>query len=240
MTDLIAGIDGCRAGWMVVTWDDDTERAQARILPDFAQVLTLDVAVIAIDMPIGLPERAAPGGRLACVEARARLGARQSSVFSVPCRAAVMCEDYRRACDINLENSDPPRMVAKQCFNLFAKMREIDRLLTPQMQDRVFEVHPELAFWAMNDQQPLSLPKKVKSRPDGDGMALRRRLLARSGFPIETLQRGVWKSSQAGEDDVLDACAVAWSACRLRDGRHIRLPPDPPRDGRGLRMEINA
>ena len=240
MIDLVAGIDGCRAGWMVVTWDGSTATPKAGILPDFAAVLDLEASVIAVDMPIGLPERAGAGGRLACVEARARLGARQSSVFSVPSRAAVMCDDYRDACRVNLEHSDPPRKVAKQCFNLFPKMREIDHLLTPDMQNRVFEVHPELAFWAMNGERPLALPKKVKSRPDTDGMALRRRLLSQAGFPIDMLQRETWRASQAGEDDVLDACAVAWSARRLRNGRHIRLPSNPPRDGRGLRMEINA
>ncbi|MGI9463252.1 MAG: DUF429 domain-containing protein, partial [Aestuariivirgaceae bacterium] len=201
MTTNLAGIDGCPAGWMVVTWTGHpSDPPEARILPDFAAVLALPVAIIAVDMPIGLPERAGPGGRQACNEARARLGARQSSVFSVPSRAAVMCTDYREACRTNFENSDPPRKVAKQCFNLFNKIREIDRLITSGDQDRVFEVHPELAFWAMNSEKPLALPKKVKSRPDPDGMKLRRHLLRQAGFPIDTLQRGTWKAAEAAED----------------------------------------
>ena len=241
MTELVASVDGCPAGWMVVIWHGDFAGSpHASIVPDFSTVLALPVKIIAVDMPIGLPERAGPGGRTACVEARDRLGARQSSVFSVPSRAAVMCKDYREACRVNYENSDPPKMVAKQCFNLFTKMREIDRLMAPPMQDRVFEVHPELAFWAMNDHQPLALPKKVKSRPDAAGLALRRKLLDQAGFPVEKLKRDQWRAAEAGEDDVLDACAVAWSARRLRDGEHLRLPPEPPCDGRGLRMEINA
>jgi len=241
MTDMIAGIDGCPAGWMVVTWAGrPTDTPQARIIEDFAGILQLPAGIIAVDMPIGFPEHASTGGRPACVAARARLGHRQSSVFSVPSRAAVMCTDYRQACRINQLNSDPPKKVSKQCFNLFDKMREIDALITPGLQDRVFEVHPELAFWAMNGQHPLALPKKVKSRPDPAGMALRRQLLTAAGFPVDALKRDTWKARAAAEDDVLDACATAWSARRIRDGEHVQLPQDPPRDGRGLRMEINA
>jgi threonine dehydratase len=47
---------------------------------------------------------------------------------------------------------------------------------------RVFEVHPELAFWALNDRKALHEPKKAKGTPYGPGMALRRELLARSGL----------------------------------------------------------
>ena len=241
MTEMIAGVDGCPAGWMLVTWTGrPTDIPQSCILKTFAVVLQTPASIFAVDMPIGFPERAVTGGRVACVETRARLGARQSSVFSVPSRAAVMCADYREACSINQQNSDPPKKVSKQCFNLFDKMREIDALITPALQSRIFEVHPELAFWAMNGEQPLALPKKVKSRPDPAGLALRRDLLRNAGFPIDNLQRQTWKAREAAEDDVLDACAAAWSARRIRDGQHVQLPPNPPRDGRGLRMEINA
>jgi predicted RNase H-like nuclease len=157
----------------------------------------------------------------------------------VPARPAVISEDYREACRVALLHSDPPRKVAKQTFMLFPRIREIDALITPALQNRVHEVHPELAFWAMNGKAPLDLPKKVKGKPFYDGLALRRRLLAGAGFPVQNL-RLEGRAARAGKDDILDACAAAWSARRIRDGEHIRLPDTPPRDGRGLRMEINA
>lgn len=230
----VVGVDGCPGGWIAVRWADTMSHHLCR---RFEDVLALDAAVIAVDMPIGFPEGS---GRAAEREARSRLGQRQSSVFSVPSRDAVMCEDYRDACAANLRNSDPPRKVAKQVFHIFPKMREIDALMTPGLQARIFEVHPELAFWAMNGESPLPLPKKLKSRPNPPGLALRRGLLRAAGFPLAALPPPAYRAADVGTDDLLDACACAWSARRIAEGRAIRFPQHPPLDRRGLRMEINA
>jgi predicted RNase H-like nuclease len=130
--------------------------------------------------------------------------------------------------------------VSKQIFHIFPKMREIDLLMTPELQSRVFEVHPELAFWAMNGGEPLTLPKKVKGRPHEDGLSLRRALLAAAGFPLAELGETRYRAADVGADDLLDACACAWSARRIAEGRAVRFPADPPLDARGLRMAIHA
>lgn len=230
----VLGVDGCRGGWIAVRWGETLTHHLCR---SFSEVLALEAAVIAIDMPIGFP---AGSGREAERLTRARLGERQSSVFSVPSRAAVMCTDYGDACRANLLNSDPPKKVSKQIFHIFPKMREIDQAMTPELQSRVFEVHPELAFWAMNGGAPLPLPKKVKGRSHEPGLHLRRTLLAAAGFELEALPQARYRAMDVGADDLLDACACAWSARRIAEGRSIRLPENPPRDARGLRMEINA
>ncbi len=144
------------------------------------------------------------------------------------------------ACAANLKHSVPPRKVSKQCFNLFTKIREVDAIVTPELQARVFEVHPELAFWALNGGVALDLPKKVKNTPSQPGLELRRRLLAGVGFTPDILETSDWPRRDVGADDIIDACALAWSAARLMNGQAITLPADPPRDGRGLRMEISA
>ncbi|MEL6374834.1 MAG: DUF429 domain-containing protein [Pseudomonadota bacterium] len=256
---VVAGVDGCRNGWVVARWsyDDDVDAGQTEargtlqltVVPNVSALLALvpAPATIAIDMPIGLPKVAGPGGRAACVAARKVLGARQSSVFTVPARAAVACTEYREACAVALEHSQPPRAVSKQCFYLFDKIRELDTVMTPALQERVFEVHPEVAFWAMNGGEAVSVAKKVKSRVNPDGMVARRALLAQNAFPIaqadgvETLQEGKGPSAiRAYRDDIIDACACAWSARRLAQGRALSFPDDPPLDERGLRMEIRA
>jgi predicted RNase H-like nuclease len=238
---FVAGVDGCRAGWIVaLRRRDDPASTTLRLCASFAEILTLPEApaMIAVDIPIGLAEQATVGGRRADIEARANLGARQSAVFAMPARAAVMETDYRRACDVALANSDPPRKISKQAFYLFPKIREVDALMTPALQACVVECHPELAFWALNGERPLELPKKVRSQAHGPGLALRRDLLAAAGYPRALLDSRPFKSSVAGADDLLDAMVNAWSAARIAAGGGRRFPSTPACDERGLRMEI--
>ena len=143
----IAGVDGCRSGWIAVFLD--------AAFSAFAEILAAPEQPerIAVDMPIGLPERIVGSGRAAEMALRPLLGARQSSVFSVPARAAVMCGDYREACRAALASSDPPRAVARQSFALFRKIREIDALMSVELAERVIETHPEAAFHEANPVQ---------------------------------------------------------------------------------------
>jgi predicted RNase H-like nuclease len=238
---FVAGVDGCRTGWVVALRRlDDPARTTVRICASFAEVLALAEAPIriAVDIPIGLPERATVGGRRADIEARSNLGARQSAVFAVPARAAVMETDYRQACDVAFRNSDPPRKISKQAFYLFPKIREVDALMTPALQDRVVECHPEVAFWGLNGEQSVPLPKKVKSQPHLPGLALRRDLLVAAGYPRSLVDARHFRPSEAGADDVLDAVANSWSAARIARGGGRRFPVSPSSDARGLRMEI--
>lgn len=194
-------------------------------------------AVIAIDIPIGLPERCGAGGRAAENAVRPLLGARQSAVFSVPSRAAIHAATYGEACALALASSDPPRKVSRQLFNIMPKIREVDAALRADaaLARRTFEVHPELAFWRLNGGRHLSEPKKVKSRPYPPGLALRRALLAGAGLhaPEATLPG-------AGPDDVLDALACAAIARRIHAGTATPFPDPPPRDAFGLPMAIWA
>lgn len=229
-----AGVDGCRGGWVVAHLENASVHFE--VVTDFAAVLEAvkDAHIVAVDMPIGLPERVGPGGRGPDALLRPQLGARQSSVFSVPARAAVMCTDYRAACAAALAHSDPPRKVSKQCFHIFPKIREVDAAMTPELQARVVEAHPEGAFWALNGETPLPLPKRVKSQPFAAGLALRRALLERAGLTLAPFPAG------AGADDFLDAAACASTAQRIAEGRARRFPETPAIDCTGLRVEIWA
>ena len=174
----LAGVDGCAGGWIAAFVRPQGGEARVRIVPRFADVLAApeQPAIVAVDMPIGLPERVGAGGRAAENSVRPLLGARQSSVFSVPSRAAIYAADYGEACRIAQATSEPPRKVSKQLFNIAPKIREVDEALRadPTRPARVFEVHPELAFWRLNGGRALTEPKKVKSRPYEPGLALRR------------------------------------------------------------------
>ena len=237
----VAGVDGCPSGWAVVLRPIAGDSDPLFVLaPDFAAVLAHPhaPAVIAVDMPIGLPDRVGAGGRGPEKAVRPLLGARQSSVFAVPSRAAVMTMDYREACAVAMATSDPSRKVAKQCFHLFPKIREIDALMTPALEERVFEAHPELGFWRLNGGRAMALPKKVKSRPSPPGLAERAALLVRHGFAPAFLEQPLPRG--VGRDDLIDAAVLSLTATRIATGEGRSFPDAPERDGKGLRMAIWA
>jgi predicted RNase H-like nuclease len=238
----LAGVDGCRAGWIAVFAHSGDGEVAVRVVPRFADLLAAPQApaVLAVDIPIGLPDRAGYGGRAAENAVRPLLGARQSSVFSVPSRAALAGEEYREACRIALATSQPPRKVSKQLFMLAPRIREVDACLRadPSLAARVFEVHPELAFWRLNGDRALDEPKKVKGRCYEPGLALRRRLLIDAGCPAAVVNANPPKG--AGADDLLDALACAAIARRLHAGLARPFPESYARDAFGLPMAIWA
>ncbi|HTS39028.1 MAG TPA: DUF429 domain-containing protein [Xanthobacteraceae bacterium] len=238
----LAGVDGCPAGWMVAFIRTGEAEVRLRIVARFNEIFSAveAPAIIAVDMPIGLPERAGKGGRAAENAVRPLLGARQSSVFSVPARGAIYATDYRAACRLALAASDPPRKVSKQLFNIAPKIREVDEALRaePGFVARVFEVHPEVAFWRLNGGRALTQPKKVKSRPYAPGLVLRRELLRAAGLPKDAVDAA--PPDGAGADDLIDALACAAVARRIHAGAAKPFPDPPERDKFGLPMAIWA
>jgi predicted RNase H-like nuclease len=243
VTALVAGVDGCRAGWVCVLRQADPPfEAQAFLAKSFDEILRHPAApsVIAIDIPIGFPERIAGAGRDCDCAVRRVLGRRASSVFAPPARAALRETDFRQACAAALAASDPPRQISKQMFHLFRKVCEVDGVMTPDLQARVFECHPEAAFWAMNGRAPLHEPKKLRGRIHAPGLEARRTLLAEQGFSKTFLEATHVPRKEGGPDDLLDACACSWTAARIHRGGAMRFPASPPLDAKGLRMEILA
>ena len=62
----LAGIDGCPGGWLVVLVQPDGDACEIAFHREIADALRVpqQPMVIAIDMPIGLPERGGGSGRL--------------------------------------------------------------------------------------------------------------------------------------------------------------------------------
>jgi predicted RNase H-like nuclease len=241
----IAGVDGCRAGWIVARQEVTAPDIRVTVHSSFAAILDgADTPLaIAVDMPIGLPERIGQGGRGPERLIRPLLGARQSSVFAIPSRAAVEAPDYGAACVKALSTSDPPRKVSKQAFMLFQKIREIDALLRsasvavgPPLRERIFEAHPELAFWRLNAERSLRHPKKIKGRPNPDGLRERANLLIAGSLPPAIVTSR--PPPGAAEDDLLDSLALLCAARRIRDGKACSFPDPPGRDAQGLPIAI--
>jgi len=226
----VAGVDGCPAGWVVVSVPRRGTRASAvSVVAGLGDVVgeleagRLDA--VAIDIPIGLPVR---GPRAADVAARARLGPRRSSVFPAPARAVLGASDYEDAC--RRSRAACGVAVSTQLFNILPKIAEADGLVSATLQRRLAEMCPELSL-ALLAGAPMAHAKRTP-----EGRSERRNALAR------VFRDAAWHADHpprgARADDVLDAFAGAWSARRLASGTHLRLGGDL--DERGLRMEIVA
>ena len=250
---VIAGVDGCKAGW-VATMRAPGGKPAATVFPTFRELLeTLPQdAVVAVDMPIGLPDFTHKGGRGPEALVRRFLGDRQSSVFSIPSRSALYAhvepfstverwyEGHRSASAAARATSEPARGVSIQAFGIFPKIREIDGLMIarPELRDRVFESHPEVAFWRLNGGQAMRLPKKVKNNVNPAGMAERRALLVGLGMPADFVEAPPPRG--AAVDDFLDASALLFIAARLARGEARPFPDPPGFDSHGIPIAIWA
>ena len=195
----------------------------------------LDVEVLGIDVPIGLPDS---GVREADRLARRFLGApRSSSVFPVPIRPMLNASTRLEAC--RLGEAVDGRRIGVQSWALMPKIRAIDTLLrrNPDLVRRVHEVHPEVSFACWRG-QPMQHSKKT---PQG---RLERQALIDAAFGPATF--AVMQASlkpdphRVGQDDLADALAVLWTAFRLREGIAQRFPEEAAVDRAGLPMHIWA
>jgi predicted RNase H-like nuclease/ADP-ribose pyrophosphatase YjhB (NUDIX family) len=214
----VLGVDACPAGWVGVVLDPAL-RATVFVAADIAGLVGLvreqhDVPVVAVDIPIGLSD---DGGRLADAEARRVLVGKSSSVFSTPVRSALEAATYAEAREANLAATDGRTSVSAQAYALRDKVLQVDAWVRSGPGAQVIEVHPEVSFARMAD-GPLLARKK-----DADGVRARREALAAHGIVAPPWFRG----AGFGEDDLLDACAVAWTAVRHSLGVSESLPGEP-------------
>jgi predicted RNase H-like nuclease len=231
---LLAGVDGCPAGWLRLARDPATSAIAADVLTTDALLADAGrFAAIAIDVPIGLSD---DGPRACDVEARRRLGPRRSSVFPAPVRAALDArdDDYGDACARSAAACG--KRLSRQTHAILWRIREVDAALraSPALSGRVHEAHPELCFGEWNGGAPMAHPKRT-----AEGLAERRRLVdATFGGDAFARVRERFRPSQVADDDVLDAFAALWTAGRIAAGESYTVPASPPRDTRGLPMRM--
>jgi predicted RNase H-like nuclease len=210
------GVDACKRGWIAIAIEravtgayfaEDIQTLIARAEADGP------VAIVAIDIPIGLPDR---GHRQADLLARAEIGPRWPSVFLTPVREALLADDHATASAINRELTG--QGISAQAFALRSKLFQVERWVqrTPV---RVVETHSEVCFARLAG-GPLTVRKSSWA-----GAQRRRVLLADAAirFSRDLGQAGVY----AAVDDILDAGAAAWAARQVLSGRAKPIP-DPP------------
>ncbi|MFN0025915.1 MAG: DUF429 domain-containing protein [Acidimicrobiales bacterium] len=218
--------------------DADSDRSRAAVRISWHRTLGAAVSVaeragcrgIGIDMPIGLPT---DGRRPADDAARTLLGRRRSTLFPTPARPVLAARDFSEA--LIASRAATGKGISIQAWNLVPKIREVDAWVNPGHRDRVFEVHPELAFARLAGGVVLPEPKRTPA-----GSARRLALLdQRLGLGPAGLAelRHRRPGPGMGLDDVLDALAVACSCERLMTGVGTVLGGGE-RDERDLPMRI--
>lgn len=230
----LVGVDGCPTGWVAAF----ARCAEPNLLIDvevhshidtlITRVINGKIAVLAIDMPMGLPDT---GPRNCDVETRSRLGRRGSSVFPTPIRPLLHCTDHARA--VALGRSIDGRGISIQAFNLLPKIAQLDACIGDHQQsnlfDHIFEAHPEAAFADLAG-EPLT-SKKRTSEGRLERLALLEQELPGSGKLLARRVRG------AAADDVLDAAVLVRTARRILDGT-ANLLGDGTVDRHGIPMRV--
>jgi predicted RNase H-like nuclease len=237
----IAGADGCRDGWLVVMRRTDSGEITCRVAKTLHEITSWPEhpEILCIDMPIGLLDAAEPGGRVCDRRAREILGPlRGRSVFSAPARPTLGASRYKDALERNRSSSSHGVGISFQCFNILAKITEVDRQLTPELQKRFLEMHPEVTFATLAG-GAINAPKKS---PGGRGTRIGLLADAWSCSPdsLATLIDHAVRGRHVARDDVVDAMAACLTGERVLRGEELRLPTEAPRDSRGLRMQIVA
>jgi predicted RNase H-like nuclease len=225
------GVDWASGCWVVVVHEGDdvaitTEPAMLNVWREHGRAAD----AVLVDVPVGLPETASR----ACDRAAASLlGERHSSVFDVPCRAAIEADDYEVA---RAENGG---RLGSQSWGLVPRIREVDCFLDarPEAEAQVFESHPEVCYAAFAARVDADDPG---SKRETEGLDARLAILDAvdegfgeriRGFVEDRRADPQWHHRiQSGRlDDVLDAAVLALTA---REGSFGVLPADRDADDR--------
>jgi predicted RNase H-like nuclease len=201
----VAGVDLARGALAVVVLEG-SRVVDAFRCDTFAEALLVDAEVVAVDVPIGIPES---GARAADEAARRFVGARASSVFTTPLRRVLEAPTYADARRLATELTG--KSISAQSYALGRRILEVDQYARDD--ERVIEVHPEVSFRELAHRPLLSKHRL-------EGLVERRGLLEEAGLDVPA------SAPRIAEPDLLDATIAAWSAQRYARGEGLPLPPD--------------
>lgn len=223
----VMGVDACRAGWVGAVLDPSGHGTpHVLVAPTVAALAEAagPLAVVAVDIPVGLPDETR---READVQTRRFVGPRASSVFTTPVRDSVYAASFGQANALSRERIGAG--VSQQAWALRTRIAEVDAWLRQDLPFVVVEVHPEASFTQM-----AGAPAATGKR-SAEGAAERRQALSRAGVGVpSTLPTGV------AVDDLLDACAAAWTAHRVKTGAARTFPETPETFSDGLPAAIHV
>jgi len=233
---MLAGVDACRGGWIVAkgpSWPC-RETPCLGVCPDFRAVLSLtaDCQRVAVDIPIGIPS----GKQIRRCDREAkdflrRNGHNPAAVFFTPPRECIPAEEVKEFQKLHKLARNVG--AGYPVWGIMKKIKQADEAMTSELQERIIEFHPELAWLRLS-------AKKLVSKHKDEGIAERKVLIHLVVPELEQLLS--WKDflgRAAAFDDLLDALVgLAVAEASLHNSAY-RLPAnDGEIDVTGLRMEI--
>ena len=217
---LIIGIDGCKSGWFAV-WQNQDEVIETAIfqsmnnLKDF--FIKSNQLIIGIDIPVVLSE-VMP--READQLARKLLSKKASSIFTAPTPEMLEQPNYEKASLVSKKLIG--KSMSLQSWYLFPKIRDVQTVLHHE-DIKIFEIHPEVSFRAMNNENVI-----IESKKTAEGFKIRKFLLDKHflNFNFDAI-RNKYQKKDVMDNDILDALVVLWSAKRIANNQASYIPKIP-------------
>jgi len=217
---LIIGIDGCKSGWFSV-WENQDKSIHSSVFSNLNELKNFfkneSQLILGIDMPVVLSE-VIP--RQADQLARKLLSKKASSVFTAPTPEMLDQPNYEKASLVSKRLFG--KSMSLQSWYLFPKIKDVQTMIHHEDM-QIYEIHPELSFRAMNNEQVI-----LESKKTHEGFALRNALLSMhfKNFIFEDI-RNQHARKDVMDNDILDALAVLWSAKRIQSNQASYLPQAP-------------
>ena len=203
-----AGIDGCKLGWILISFDEGQEHYEVLTDQEELEAVLGDYDRVFVDMPIGLQEDEYT--RSCDLELRKLLGSEySSSVFSPPIRPALYAPTYAEANLTSFEYTE--KKLTLQSWNITPKIKILDELLQKHEAwgDKILESHPEWLFQNLNGGmifQKKNLKKGIRHRLE---LLIQENEWAGEFFRVIKEE---YRRVDVGEDDIVDAMVLAYYA----------------------------
>jgi predicted RNase H-like nuclease len=222
---VVAGVTPCPSGWLLqgakihgATFAPESPRVYESFLDILGEHPAHEIVVI--NSPIGYLDTPEMGARTCDREVRELVGKRGSSIHNAPSRAVL---------DGLIEWNEAG--LDAVTATMLPHYREVAKEMSPFRQRSVYEGHPELSFFQLNEDTSMKRSKKIEAGRD------ERLDVLESHIP------GIEQVLEVEVDGVsdkhrYDALALLWTARRVFGHAAKRVPAEPEWDSEGLRMEM--
>lgn len=240
---MYLGVDWATCGWIAISYNDRGYN-RTHLYDHFEDLWAShgdSAELILIDVPIGLREDSSM--KRPCDDAaRKKLGQKRgSSVFAVPVRDAVYEDNYEDAKATQEELTEGS--LGRQSWNIADKITQLDIFLRetePDATNVVREAHPEVCFWAFNDESSTDYSKTGQpAAAYWERVGILENI--DSEITMHIREAGTDLNCKVGNEDIIDAFALALTAYP-KTGPLLTLPEEWPEgdegDPTGLPMEM--